>query len=54
MKIEVYKPLTVDKCREILGKEATGLSDVEIAEIRDSLFKKMRALYSKNYKTTPL
>lgn len=47
MKIEVYKPLTIDKCREILGKDARGVSNVEIAEIRDSLFRKLRALYPK-------
>jgi len=44
--MKVYKPLTIEKCREILGKEAEGLTDAEIEKIRDSLAGKFEKLYS--------
>ena len=27
-------PISIERCREILGEEATGLSDVEVDQIR--------------------
>ena len=33
--------ISIDECRIALGKEAEGLTDVEIAEIRYSLAKKL-------------
>ena len=42
--MKVYKPLTIEKCREILGEEAKGLSDAEIEKIRHGLAKKLEEL----------
>lgn len=33
-----YKMLSVEECREILGKIAEGLADERVKEIRDSLY----------------
>jgi len=44
MKMKVYKPLTIEKCREALGKEAEGLTDAEIVKIRASLARKLEKL----------
>ena len=32
------KTLSLEECREILGEKAAGLSDVEVAEIRDHFY----------------
>lgn len=31
---EIHEPLSIERCREILGHEADGLSDADVDQIR--------------------
>ena len=50
MRIGIYKQLTVKRCRDIMGKEAEGLSDAEVLKVRDSLSRKLHRLHKKDDK----